>query len=128
MIFLVFPFICFAQKENKEKSLTLSIKLQDQYNSDFSLCTAITLDEPIEFSWIRDGIKNTIMTSVPPPENGVYRLKFEFKEGTEKGTHYQSRKVFSLKLGKPKDYTDIASLLSNDIYDWKIILSKKTCK
>ena len=131
ILFLVFPFICFAQKENKvdkEESLTLKIKLKAPYNSDFSLCTAIAREKPIEFSWIKDGIKSVIRTSVSAPENGFYRLEFEFKEGTEESIHYRSRKEYSLKLGKPEEETDIASSLSNDIYDWKITLSKKACK
>lgn len=129
-LFSVFAFSInsSAQTQSKPKVLTLTIKLQDEFNPDFKLCMPIESDVPIEVSWTNGEIKSSISALLRKPEGEFYRVKFTVKEGTAESTIYNGMVEPNLKLEKVFEKTFIASSIFEEYYTMSLLLSKKACK
>ncbi len=129
-LFLVFAFSInsSAQTQSKPKILTLTIKLEDEFNPNFKLCMPIEADVPIEVSWTKGEIKSSISALLRKPEGEFYRVKFTLKEGTAESTIYNEMVEPKLKLEKIFEQTFIASSVFENYYTKSLLLSKKACK
>src|SRR4051812_2434142 len=83
ILFSIFPFNLSAQTQSLPNSLSLTIKLQSAYNPGVKLCTPISVNDQLEYSWTRDRglVHSSISMLVAKPEDGVYPVKFVLKEG-----------------------------------------------
>ena len=117
-----------AQTKSKQEVLTLTIKLQDEFNPDFKLCMPIEADVPLEISWTKGEFKSSISALLRKPEGEDYRVQFTLKEGTAESTIYSGMVEPKLKLEKPYETTFVASSLFKNYYTQSLLLSKEACK
>ena len=128
LLFFALSLNSFAQTKPKPEVLTLTVKLQDEFNPDFKLCMPIEAEVPIEISWTKGEIKSSISALLRKPEDEDYRVKFTLKEGTAESTIYSGMIEPKLKLEKPYETTFVASSLFKNYYTQSLLLSKEACK
>ena len=128
LLFFAASHNSLAQTKPKQEVLTLTIKLQDEFNPDFKLCMPIEADVPIEISWAKGELKSSISALLRKPEGEDYRVKFTLKEGTAENTIYSGMIEPKLKLEKPFETTFVASSLFKNYYTQSLLLPKEACK
>lgn len=109
-------------------TLGLSVKLRDRYNSDFRVCTLVSVQVPLQIEWTYGPLKSRISGLLGEPTDDVYPLSFSVEEGTAEGPQYSETLGLNLKLGRPDESESVASSTFNDVHQESVLLTQKGCE
>ena len=128
VLMLVLPHYSSSQTGSEPESLSLTMKLQSAYNPGFTLCMPIGIDNELKFSWTRDVVRSSISAFVSKHMDGIYRLKFELKEGVIGEIAYDVKAEPDLKPDVPYELKFTKTSGFELGYKHTLLLSKRACE
>ena len=117
-----------AQSRSEPESLFLTVNLQSAYNPGFGLCLPIQTGTALKFGWETDIVRSSIFAFTTKSERGLYRLKFELKEGVLDKIAYDVQGEPDLDLEVPYKLTFTKYSGFELGYSHTLRLSKESCK
>jgi|GEM_PF-3046764 len=129
LIIFVFQLNLHAQTLSPPNALSLTVKLQSAYNPGFKMCTPISLDDQLEFSWSsnRGLVHSSVSVLLAKPEGGGHPIKFVLKEGMLNGMR-EIKLEPKLELEKPYESSTQNSGGFEISYKQTLLLSAERCK
>lgn len=84
----------YAFGSDQTPTFELSAKLKDRFNPDFSVCTLIRINEPIEIEWSSGSLKSRISAQLGAPKGETYPLSYFEEEATRAGPSTRSMRFY----------------------------------
>jgi|GEM_PF-5571294 len=113
-----------ALADNNEKDFSLSVKLNDPFNSHFELCFPILVNKSFRATSMNHGIKNSFSGVLSPSVDGKYRMTLTISEWESERRNSKEAGEHKLKPDQPEDWGVVQSI----VYQRSVLLSKGGCK
>jgi DNA-binding XRE family transcriptional regulator len=118
--------MCFAQTAGAE-ALRITVTLKGRYNPDFKVCMQISEAMPIDVSWGKDPLRQSLSVVLKGKNDKGYQVETTnkvFAEGRQISSMMQG---LTLMLEKPVRTMNMVSSLFNDVRERTVLLSRSSC-